>query len=162
MMISNENSSEFSMPKPFVASVSSSLTKSEHINFCSTFSFHADELLIDVNDRIFPVADQICTDFCPAMPEKNTAAENIHSSQAPKSDNYINQMNEMNDHICQLSKTLSERNDELAALSAKWKNKYDLLLQENEELKRQLSAQKELPAPYNSDSDMIFVQSREL
>lgn len=162
IMISNENSSEFSMPKPFVASVSSKLIKSEYINFCNTFPFNADEILVDANGLSFPVVDQICTDFYTTISEKTTIPENLHANQAQKTENYINEINEMNDQISQLSKTLSERNDELAALSVRWKNRYDMLLKENEELKRQLSIQRELPAPYNSNSDIIFVQSREL
>lgn len=162
LISSEENSSEFSIPKPFASSFSSSLTKSEYLSSCNSFPFNADEILINTQKLSFPIIDDICRSFSPPKSMKAAPVEKPQHNLLSDTDDYIKQLSSMNDQISQLSKTLSDRNEELASLSVRWKNKYDVLLKENEALKKQLSSQQPLPAPYGSNSDIIFVQSREL
>lgn len=162
LITSEINSFEFTTPKLLASSVSSNLTKSEHLCFYSSTSFNADEVLIDTPKMSFPIIDEISRSFYPPKLTKPTLVEKAQHIYASEMNDYINQLALMNDQITQLSQTLSERNEELASLSTRWMNKYDLLLKENEVLKKQLSIQQPLPVPYGSNTDIVFVQSREL
>ena len=45
----------------------------------------------------------------------------------------------MSDQIGELSKTLAKRNEEIAAVSARWRMKYDAVIRENELLKSRIA-----------------------
>lgn len=163
LMVSDENSSEFSVPKPLDSSVSQSYTKSEYLSFCNTISFNADEISVNTQKLNFPIIDDICQSFSPVKSKKTATIVKQSSKQTSEAEDYIKELAAMSEQISQLSRTLSERNEELASISSRWKNKYDALLKESEELKKQLSHQQSLSAPQcNSNTDIVFVQSREL
>lgn len=162
LMVSNENSSEFSIPKPLNTSVSSNCIKSEYLNFCNALTFNADEISVNTQKLTFPIINDICQYFRPSKSEKTATILKQTNNHNSDSNDYIKDLTSMSEQISQLTKTLSERNEELASLSVRWQNKYDALLKESEELKKQLSMQQSIPAPYDSSSDIVFVQSREL
>ena len=53
----------------------------------------------------------------------------------------------MTDQIGELSQTLARRNEEIAAVSARWRAKYEALSKENELLKARIAAAEEAKAP---------------
>jgi len=164
LMVTEENSSEFSIPKPLDTLTNSKFTKSEYFSFYNYFSFNSDEISIDTQKLKFPIIDDICSSFCPSKskPEQSTPVVNSSSIQASAATDYIKELTSMSEQISQLSQALSERNEELATLSTRWKNKYDALLKESEELKKQLINLRSIPTQNSPKSDIVFVQSREL
>mgnify|MGYP005810984105 CR=1 FL=1 len=141
-MYSDAGNVSFSLAKDLGAKINSSCMKSEYLDFTSGGSFSANEVIINTSENSFPVIEDIYPSFIPnaqTLPDNSAIEKPAEHSLNLKAAEYEEQLAAMSDQIGELSKTLAKRNEEIAAVSARWRMKYDAVIRENELLKSRIA-----------------------
>ncbi|GFI62226.1 hypothetical protein IMSAG049_01402 [Clostridiales bacterium] len=148
VMYSSSGGAAFSSAKNLGVRIGGVCAKAEYLDFFCSDSFRSDEIIIDTSNFFFPVIPELYPAFIPertAEAPKPVSAEVQEADVSLKAAEYEEQLSAMNGQIGELSKTLAQRNEEIAAVSARWRMKYESLAKENEMLKAQIAA-KNTPA----------------
>lgn len=146
VMYSDESGRSFSSAKNLGSGITSSCLKAEYLDFHGFDSFAADEAIIDVTAMTFPVISDIYPSFIPnkaaAEPQRTEDAP-VRNDSSLRAAEYEEQLSSMSSQLGELSKTLAKRNEEIAAVTARWRVKYEALMKENEALRARISEQSE-------------------
>lgn len=149
-MYSDESGRAFSLAKNLGVKINSSCSKAEYLDFYRNSGFAADEVILDTSDSTFPVVPDLHPSFIPsgiAADEPVPVQDKPVRDTSLKAAEYEEQLVTMTDQIGELSQTLARRNEEIAAVSARWRAKYEALSKENELLKARIAAAEEAKAP---------------
>lgn len=139
VMYSDKNGA-FSPAKNMGAFSGENVVKAEYSSAVGG-EFFADEIPVDLSDFSFPVTADICPNLVPE--EKHEAVEAVRSAPTVNpavTEEYEAQISALNSQISELSSALAKRNEEIAAVSARWRNRYEELKRQYEELKHMSEA----------------------
>lgn len=132
---SDDGGNSFSAAKNLGVRMGDSCRKAEYTDFFEN-TFLADEIPTDISDFTFPVSSDIFPAFIPSEGiEERPAVRQMSAPASPQFRVPEGNINELNEKIKELNSLLNRRNDEIAAITASWKAKYDALLRENSALK---------------------------
>ncbi len=165
VMYSDEGGKAFSSAKNLGSGITPSCLKAEYMDFCGFDSFAADETIIDISSLTFPVISDICPSFIPrktAAPSQRPEPDAVRKDTSLRAAEYEEQLSSMSSQLSELSKTLAKRNEEIAAVAARWRAKYNSLMKENETLRARISQPREVSLRTAADTGSPSVETDEV